>query len=98
MFLKSEEGKQNKGQNSVHWIWWEGAHGEISKGNFNGAVVLERIIAGSEEGQVVVNAGNFQEVGPCWKPNDSVIAWSRAIFVGFQVYTVGHVDILGSRL
>lgn len=49
--------------------------GEMSKGNFNGSVVLEHtivvsvvlehIIVGSEEGQVVVNAGNFQKIGPC---------------------------------
>lgn len=39
--------------------------GEISKGNFNVSVVFDHITVASEEGHVVVNVGNFQEVGPC---------------------------------
>lgn len=65
MFLRREEGKQIKGRMLSIGFDEKDLTGEMSKGNFNGSVVLEHIIVGSEEGQVVVNVGNFQKIGPC---------------------------------
>lgn len=39
--------------------------GEIGKGNFDGLLVLEYITIRSEEGEVVVKSGNFQQIGTC---------------------------------